>query len=88
MATINSLGIGSGVLTSDLLDQLRAVDEEAVIKPLEDKIALDVQQEEAYDLLDTLMTTFKTSSTALDGDTLYLSRAVTGSTDADRKSVV
>ena len=82
MATINSLGIGSGVLTSDLLDQLREVDEEAILKPIEDKIALDTQQEDAFDLLDSLMTTFKTSSSALDGDSLYLSRAVTGNTDA------
>ena len=82
MSTINSLGIGSGVLTSDLLDQLREVDETNVIKPLEDKITLANQQEDAYKLLDTLMTTFKSSASALDGDNLYLSRSVTGNTDA------
>lgn len=82
MSTINSLGIGSGVLTSDLLDQLREVDETNVIKPLEDKITLANQKEDAYKLLDTLMTTFKASASALDGDNLYLSRSVTGNTDA------
>lgn len=79
---INSLGIGSGVLTSDLVDQLREADEASVLKPIENKISLDNQQEDAFNLLDSLMTTFKTSSSALDGDTLYLSRAVTGNTDA------
>jgi len=82
MATINSLGIGSGVLTSDLIDQLREADEARILKPLEDKIALDVQKEDAYSLLDSLMTTFQSSTSALDGDDLYLSRAVTGNTDA------
>ncbi len=82
MSTINSLGIGSGVLTSDLLDQLREVDETNVIKPLENKITMANQQEDAYKLLESLMTTFKSSASALDGDTLYLSRSVTGNTDA------
>ncbi|MCD6190612.1 MAG: flagellar filament capping protein FliD [Sulfurimonas sp.] len=80
--TINSLGIGSGVLTSDLLDKLRESDESVIIKPLESKITLANQKEDAYDLLSTLMTTFKSSASALDGDNLYLSRAVTGNTDA------
>jgi len=80
--TINSLGIGSGVLTSDLLDKLRESDESVIIKPLENKITLANQKEDAYDLLSTLMTTFKSSASALDGDNLYLSRAVTGNTDA------
>lgn len=82
MAGVNSLGIGSGVLTSDLIDKLRAADEKAVLKPLEDKIALDVQKEDANTLLNSLMTTLKSSSSALNGDNLYLSRAVTGNTDA------
>lgn len=82
MSTINSLGIGSGVLTSDLIDKLRAADEANVIKPLENKITLANQKEDAYDLLSSLMTTFKGSASALDGDSLYLGRAVTGNTDA------
>jgi len=82
MATINSLGIGSGVLTSDLIEKLRGVDETRIIKPLEKKIELGVQKEDAYTLLNSLMTTFQSSTSALDGDNLYLSRAVTGNTDA------
>ncbi|MCF6309511.1 MAG: flagellar filament capping protein FliD [Sulfurimonas sp.] len=82
MAAINSLGIGSGVLTSDIIDQLRAVDESNIIKPLENKITLANQKEDAYKLLSSLMTTFKTSAYTLDGDNLYLARSVTGNTDA------
>ena len=81
MATINSLGIGSGVLTSDLIDQLREADENVIIKPLESKIELANQQEDAFALLESLMTTFQNSTKALDSDTLYLARSTTGSTD-------
>ncbi|OIP53447.1 MAG: hypothetical protein AUK54_08920 [Helicobacteraceae bacterium CG2_30_36_10] len=82
MAGVNSLGIGSGVLTSDLLDKLREADNASIIKPLENKVTLANQKDDAYALLSTLMTTFKSSTSALDGDTLYLARAVTGNTDA------
>ncbi len=82
MAGVNSLGIGSGVLTSDLLDKLRAADDASIIKPLEKKVTLANQKDDAYTLLSSLMTTFKSSASALDGDSLYLSRAVTGNTDA------
>ncbi|MCK4875725.1 MAG: flagellar filament capping protein FliD [Sulfurimonas sp.] len=82
MATINSLGIGSGVLTSDIIEQLREVDESTIIKPIENKITLANQREDAYDLLSSLMTTFKTSAYTLDGDSLYQARSVTGNTDA------
>jgi len=82
MSTINSLGIGSGVLTSDLIDKLRAADESRITKPLEKKIELGVQKEDAYTMLNSLMTTFQSSTSALEGDNLYLSRAVTGNTDA------
>ncbi len=81
MAGINSLGIGSGVLTSDLVDQLREADDNVIIKPLENKIELANQQEDAYKLLESLMSTFQASTKALDSDALYLARATTGSTD-------
>ena len=40
-ATISSLGIGSGVLTADVIEQLRKVDEDRTIKPLETKLTLN-----------------------------------------------
>lgn len=82
MSTINSLGIGSGVLTADLIDKLRAADEGSVLKPLEKKMSLDVQKEDANALLNSLMTNLKGSFSALGGDNLYLSRSVTGNGDA------
>jgi len=82
MAGVNSLGIGSGVLTADLIDKLREADNTIVIKPIEDKISSMNSKEDAYDLLKELMNTFQGSSLALGGDSLYLDRSVSGGTDA------
>jgi len=79
---ISSLGIGSGVLTADIIDQLREADEERIIKPLDGKIEFNKQKETAFTLLDTLMTSFKGSVSALDDDGLYQNRAVAVNNEA------
>lgn len=78
--TINSLGIGSGVLTSDVIDKLKANDTSLIITPIDKKITLQKQKGEALDLLNSLLTTFKSSVSALDDDTLYQKRSVGGNT--------
>lgn len=80
--TINSLGLGSGVLTADVIDKLKANDTALMITPIENKITLQKQKGDAISLLDTLLTTFKTSVSALDDDTLYQKRNVSGSTSS------
>ncbi len=79
--TINSLGLGSGVLTADLLDKLKSADEATIITPIKNKITLNSQKSQALDLLNSLMTTFKSSVSALDDDTLYQKRSVSGNND-------
>ncbi|MBL6973502.1 MAG: flagellar filament capping protein FliD [Sulfurimonas sp.] len=79
MAGVNSLGIGSGVLTADLLDQLREADDATILKPLETKLELSTQKEEAYTLLSGFMTTFKQSTSTLGGESMYQGRQVDGS---------
>ena len=74
---VSSLGIGSGVLTADVLDQLRKADESVLIKPLQTKIDSNQQKQDAYSLLTSLMTTFKASASALSYDTLFESKTVT-----------
>ncbi|MFT5660491.1 MAG: flagellar capping protein FliD [Sulfurimonas sp.] len=81
MAGVNSLGIGSGVLTADLLDQLREADNAAILTPIETKLELSTQKDEAYKLLDGFMTTFKQSSAALGGESMYQGRQTSGSDD-------
>ncbi len=79
--TINSLGLGSGVLTSSLLDQLKAADTAALITPLNNKITLNQQKSQAVDLLNSLLTSFKSSVSSLGDDNLYQGRTVSGNSD-------
>ena len=81
MAGVNSLGIGSGVLTADLLDKLREADNAAILTPLETKLELSTQKDEAYKLLDGFMTTFKQSTATLGGESMYQGREVNGNDD-------
>jgi len=79
---VSSLGIGSGVLTSDLIDKLRAADDASVLTPFTKKITLANQKGDAYTLLSSLMSTFKSSTVALSGSNLYQDRSIAGNTDA------
>ncbi|MCD6259493.1 MAG: flagellar filament capping protein FliD [Helicobacteraceae bacterium] len=80
---ISSLGIGSGVLTADVIDQLRAADESAIIKPIDRNIELNTKKQEAFSLLSSLMTTFKSSTSALSDDTIFDNKEVNVSGDAE-----
>lgn len=80
--TINSLGIGSGVLTADIIEKLKKNEEALSVTPLTNKITLSEQKKSALDLLSSLLTTFKSSISALDDDTTFQKRTVSGNTDA------
>ncbi|MEA1916888.1 MAG: flagellar filament capping protein FliD, partial [Campylobacterota bacterium] len=71
---ISSLGIGSGVLTADIIDKLRANDENALVKPIDTKIETNDSKVKALDLLDSLITTFQSSTGSLGDELLYLQR--------------
>ncbi len=75
-SSISSLGIGSGVLTADVIDQLKEADRSRIIKPIEKKITLNNQQQDAQELLTTLMKTFKASASALSYDTIFDNKSV------------
>jgi len=69
--SISSLGVGSGVLTSDTLDKLRAVDETARIQPFDLKLALENDKKNALEIVDAKMTNLIDSITALKTPALY-----------------
>lgn len=73
---ISSLGIGSGVLTADVIDQLKEADKAATITPIESKITLNKQKQEAYSLLNSLMKTFRTSTTAMSENLIFENKKV------------
>jgi len=79
---VSSLGAGSGVLTSDILDKLKAADTASLVTPIDTKITLQKQKSAALDLLNSLFTTFQTSVSSLNDSTLYQKRSVSGNTDA------
>ena len=75
-SSISSLGMGSGILTADVIDQLKVADEARIVKPIEKKITSNKQKQEAYQLLDSLMKSFKASASALSYDTIFDNKAV------------
>jgi flagellar hook-associated protein 2 len=79
---ITSLGIGSGVLTADIIDKLKEADKSAIVTPLDTKIDLNKQKQEAYSLLSSFMTTLKGSASALSDDTIFAGKKVDVSGDA------
>jgi flagellar hook-associated protein 2 len=70
------------VLTSDVIEQLRAADEERVIKPIEKKIELNSQKQEAYGLVTTYMNTLKANVSSLSYSTIFDNKSVNVSGDA------
>lgn len=81
-SSISSLGIGSGVLTADVIDQLKAADKAKFVTPLEDKLTLNSQKQDAYKLLSTYMNTLKSDISSLSYDTLFDNKNVDVTGDA------
>ncbi|MDY0234043.1 MAG: flagellar filament capping protein FliD [Sulfurimonas sp.] len=84
-SSISSLGIGSGVLTADVIDQLKEADASRIVKPLESKITKNNQQQDAYRLLDSLMKSFKASASSLSYDTIFDNKTISSSGKAEVK---
>lgn len=81
---INSLGLGSGVLTADVIDKLKAADESATVTPLTDKITFNQQKQNASTLLTSLMKSFKTNASSLSDSLAFTNTtvSVSGTLDA------
>lgn len=82
-STISSLGLGSsGVLTNDVLDKLRAVDNAAQITPIDTKITANTTKQSDLSILTTLTATLKSSTSTLSDEMSYLKRTTTTSNEA------
>lgn len=75
---ISSLGVGSGVLTADVIDKLKANDTTLNITPIDNKITLNTQKQQALSLLQSLTTSFSSSVYSLQDSSLYQRRTVSG----------
>lgn len=73
---ISSLGVGSNILTQDVLDQLRAADESSIIKPITLNIANENDKKSALDEIDATMKNLSDSIGELKDATLFDERSV------------
>jgi flagellar hook-associated protein 2 len=73
---ISSLGIGSGILTQDILDQLRKADEASVITPIDLNLANEKDKKDALDVIDASMKNLSDSINELKNATLFDKRSV------------
>jgi len=74
---ISSLGVGSNILTQDVLDQLRAADEASIIQPITLNIADENDKKDALAVIDASMTNLIDSITAIKSQALFDERATT-----------
>ncbi len=81
--TLSSLGIGSsGALTADTIEKLKANDERLQLTPIRNKIEFVSQQNQAYDLISSLISSLGAVTGSLGGDLLYLDRSTSVTGDA------
>ena len=82
-SSLSSLGLGSdGALSYDTIDKLRAVDEKAILNPIDAKLTTNTNKQSDLASLTTLANTLKASTSALSEENNYLQRTTTVSNDA------
>lgn len=74
---ISSLGVGSSILTQDVLDQLRKADDAKYITPITTKITAETKKQDAFKLINASMKNFIDSIDAIKTQTLYNERKAT-----------
>lgn len=74
---ISSLGVGNGILTQDVIDQLRKADEAGRITPIDLKLADANDKQDALKTIDSTMTNFIDSINAIKSATLWNERSAT-----------
>lgn len=87
MGKINSLGVGSGVLSHDVIDKLREADEKAMIRPIERKMEKNIEQQTTLEEIKTLIATSRASAKILGDYSTYLGREATSSSKAVEANV-
>lgn len=78
-----SLGLQSGVLTNEVLEKLKAVDQNAKITPYERRIEANAAKQKALTELITKLSAFQTSVASLGDATAFSKRKVTPSVSGD-----
>ncbi|MFT7860995.1 MAG: flagellar filament capping protein FliD [Sulfurimonas sp.] len=74
---ISSVGVGSSILTQDILDQLREADEASFITPIDLSLANENDKKDAFGVLDAKMTNLIDSVDAIKSATVFDGRIAT-----------
>ncbi|MBK1971730.1 flagellar filament capping protein FliD [Campylobacter sp. TTU-622] len=77
--SLSSLGFGSGVLTQDVIDKLKAADEASRIKPYTTKIEENNTKQKDLTEIKTKLLSFQTAVSALGDATVFAKRKVNAS---------
>jgi len=72
---ISSLGVGSSILTQDVIDQLKEVDEKAHVEPLTLNIAYENDKKDALEVVDASMDNLIDSINELKSHSLFIDRS-------------
>lgn len=85
MNPLSSLGVGSGVLSYDVIDKLRKADENAQITPIDRKIQQNLEKQTELVGLKTMLTTLNSSARKIADYSTYLGRNATSSDESKLK---
>ncbi|MBP6325428.1 MAG: flagellar hook protein, partial [Sulfurospirillum sp.] len=77
-SSISSLGLGSdGVLSYDIIDKLKAVDEKTQLDPIDAKLTTNQSKKTDLSVLTTLTASLKSVTSTLADEMSYLKRTTT-----------
>lgn len=79
---ISSLGAGAGVLTQDLLDQLREADQSQYIRPLDARKATEKAKQDAFNIVEAYMDNVESSLGTLTQYGVFESRTASSSNES------
>ncbi|RDU61360.1 flagellar filament capping protein FliD [Helicobacter sp. MIT 14-3879] len=83
---ITSLGLGSSVLNSDVIDKLKKADEDNMVKPVEKKMELNIEKQKQLVEIHTALTSLKAHTKKLSDYSTFLNRNVHVSGEAVKAS--
>ena len=82
LGKVSSLGIGSSVLNHDVIDKLRAADEDAMVAPVDKKIDKNVEKQTELASLTVMLGGLRGSSKTLADYSTYLARSSSVNSDS------
>lgn len=81
-SSLSSLGLGSSVLTYDIIDKLRAADESTLLTPIDTKLKANSTKQSDLSILTTLSAALKSNTSTLSDEMSYLQRTTNVSNSA------